>query len=79
MQKQLTEAVFEEDVEQLKENLQIGKRIRIGMSVGKHLEWHSTMVIANYPHHILFRTDSGFLESFRWLDLLTAYKWKYLT
>ena len=76
---QFAEAVFEEDVERLKENLMIGERIRIGMPIGKHTEWHSTMVVAHYPHHALFRTDAGFLESFRWLDLLTVYKWKYLT
>ena len=71
-------AVFVEDIERLRENLQIGERIRIGMPIGKHLEWHSTMVIAHYQHHAVFRTESGFLESFRWLDLLTVYKWKYL-
>lgn len=71
-------AVFIEEIEQLRENLQIGERIRIGMPIGKHTEWHSTMVVAHYPHHALFRTDEGFLESFRWLDLLTVYRWKYL-
>ena len=74
----LAEAVFVEDIERLRENLQIGERIRIGMPIGKHTEWHNTMVIAHYPHHALFRTDAGFLESFRWLDLLTVYIWQYL-
>ena len=71
-------AVFIEEIEQLRENLQIGERIRIGMPIGKHTEGHNTMVVAHYPHHAVFRTDSGFLESFRWLDLLTVYRWKYL-
>lgn len=72
------DVLFEQDIEKLKECLPIGERIGIGIPAGKITRWNNVTVIEHYPHHFLARTESGSLESFRWLDLLTVYSWRYL-
>lgn len=72
------DVLFEQDIEKLKECLPIGERVGIGIPSGKTTRWHDVTVLEHYPHHFLARTDSGALESFRWLDLMTVYSWRYL-
>lgn len=72
-EERLTGAVFVENIARLRENLQIGERIGIGIPAGKITRWKDVTVLYHYPHHFLARTESGSLESFRWLDLLTVY------
>lgn len=76
----ISDAATVTDIEMLRDIIEIGERISIGVpSVGgSRVTWRNVTVIAKYQHHLLSRTDAGHLESFRWSDLLTVYDWRYL-
>ena len=76
----MTDVVRTTDEATVREYYQIGDTIEIGIPVTENgrIRTVTALIIAKCRHHALCRMPSGYMESFRWLDLATIYSVRFV-